>query len=402
MALWSGRFSQNMDAFVKEFNASIRFDQRLYHQDIKASIAHASMLAKQGIITHAECDQLVAGLRSIETDIKNGAIHFSFEDEDIHTAIEARLVERIGKLGEKLHIARSRNDQVQVDTRLYARSVTASIFCALGNLEQTILRQAKKYQSTPMIGYTHLRHAQPITIGFIYMAYFQMFRRDMERLQDSLSRLNLCPLGSCAIAGTARPIDRHSVAKELHFDAPTENAMDGVSDRDYIIEFLSVAATSMMHISRWAEELAWWSSPEFDFISIDDGFCTGSSSMPQKRNPDLAELLRAKSGRVYGALIQVLTVMKGMPLAYNKDFQEDKEPLFDAADTWLLSIQILDKMLRHIHYNQSKIKRCLKRSFSQIDNLDAYLASYNSYGGTAPAEVGRQIEEAHAWLTSYD
>ena len=394
MALWNGRFEKDMDDLVKDFNASISFDQRLYKEDIDGSIAHVTMLAEQGIITKEEKDQIISGLKSIYDDIKSGKVKFSTEDEDIHMAIESRLIDRIGDVGKKLHTARSRNDQVQLDTRLYTRQAIANIFCALGNLEQTILRKAEDSKDTLFIGFTHLQHAQPVTLGFWYMAYFQMFRRDMERLRDQNKRTNLCPLGACALAGTPFPTNRQSVSDQLHFSAPTENAMDTVSDRDYIIEFISSAATSMMHISRLAEELAWWNSSEFAFIDIDDGFCTGSSIMPQKKNPDMAELLRGKVGRVYGDLTRILTIMKGAPLAYNKDFQEDKEALFDAVDTWLSSIKILDKMLKNTTFRLDKISDQLNKGFLNATDVAEHLAKNSIPFREAHNLVGQMVKRA--------
>lgn len=396
MALWNGRFEKDMDVLVKAFNASISVDQRLYQEDIIGSIAHVAMLAEQGIITDAEKDKIAKGLREISQEIKDEKVKFSIEDEDIHMAIESRLIEKIGDVGKKLHTARSRNDQVQLDTRLYTRQAISTIFCALGNLEQTILRKAEKYQDTITVGYTHLQHAQPITLGFWFMAYFQMFRRDMERLRDQNKRVNLCPLGACALAGTTLPINRQSVSDQLHFSGPTENAMDTVSDRDYLIEFISTAATSMMHISRLAEELVWWNSSEFSFVDIDDSFCTGSSIMPQKKNPDIAELLRGKSGRVYGDLIQILTIMKGTPLAYNKDFQEDKEALFDAVDTWLSSIKILDKMLKHLNFREEKISEQLNHGFLNATDIAEHLAKHNIPFREAHHLVGQMVKLAEA------
>ena len=362
MALWSGRFEKDMDELVKRFNASIPFDQRLYNEDIDGSIAHVTMLANQGIVTEDERDEIIKGLEEIREEIResiyeasDGAIIsplFSYEDEDIHMAIESRLIGRIGETGKKLHTARSRNDQVQLDCRLYLQKKIGMIAAALIKFENIILDKARDYVDVLMPGFTHIQHAQPITVGFYFMAYFQMFKRDLERLKDCYSRMDYSPLGSCALAGTTFPIDRHETAAMLGFSGPTENAMDSVSDRDYMIEFLNAASISMMHISRWAEEFTWWNASEFSFIDIDDSFCTGSSIMPQKKNPDMAELLRGKCGRVYGDLMALLTVMKGTPLAFNKDFQEDKERIFDAADTWVTSIEILAKMIEHSHFRQ--------------------------------------------------
>lgn len=456
-SLWSGRFEKEMDDIVKEFNASIGFDQRMYTYDIDGSIAHVTMLSEQGFITGVEKDLLVKGLEKIRNQISNGEIVFTVDDEDIHMGIEGRLIADLGEVGKKLHTARSRNDQCQVDGRMYLRNEIKEILQNLISLETVILEKAEKYADAITIGFTHLQHAQPITIGFIFMAYFQMFRRDIDRLLDSSRRMNLCPLGACALAGTTLNINRHRVASLLGFVAPTENAMDSVSDRDYGIEFLSNAAISMMHISRWAEEFVWWNSQEFSYIAIDDSFCTGSSIMPQKKNPDMAELLRGKVGRVYGDLIQLLTVMKGTPLAYNKDFQEDKEGIFDAIDTWKSSIQIFAKMLEKTEFRMDQIEKHLAKGFLNATDIAEHFVKLNipfreaheivgkmvkfcetkgcdfdrltdadlkeidprivkaelpdfgvescvksrcSFGGTAPAEVRRQIKTGKEWIAS--
>jgi len=455
MALWGGRFEKEMDQIVKEFNASIGFDQRMYKEDIRGSIAHVSMLASCGIVTAEERDQIIAGLMTIEAGIDNGEIVFSVEDEDIHMGIESRLIEQIGDVGKKLHTARSRNDQCQVDGRLYLKGQMRQILDRLLFLEEVILEKASRYAEDITVGFTHIQHAQPITIGFVFMAYFQMFRRDAERLMDAYRRMDLSPLGSCALAGTTLPIDRHQTADMLGFAGPSENAMDAVSDRDYALEFLSCASIGMMHISRWAEEFAWWNSSEFSYIAIDDSFCTGSSIMPQKKNPDMAELLRGKTGRVYGDLMQLLTVMKGTPLAYNKDFQEDKEGMFDAADTWKASVEIFARMTEKTEFRLDKIAEQLDKGFlnatdvaehlavsgipfreahnivgrmvkaceqkgcqleeltdsdlAQIDarvttamlgdiSMEACVKARKSYGGTAPVEVRRQVANGQMWL----
>lgn len=292
MALWGGRFQKDMDDMVKKFNASIGFDQRMYQEDIQGSIAHVKMLAKQGIVTDEEAETIIKGLEGIRQDIADGKITFTADDEDIHMAVESRLIERIGETGKKLHTARSRNDQCQVDGRLYMKKEIREIVSELIHLEEVILSKAEQYKDTITVGFTHIQHAQPITAGFIFMAYFQMFKRDIERLMDTYERMDFCPLGACALAGTTFPTDRHYTSDLLGFRAPTENAMDSVSDRDYALEFLSDASISMMHLSRWAEEFVWWNSSEFSYIAIDDSYCTGSSIMPQKKNPDMAELIR--------------------------------------------------------------------------------------------------------------
>ena len=391
-ALWSGRFKKDMDSMVKEFNASIVFEQRLYNEDIDGSIAHVSMLAKQGIVTDKEAEEIIAGLEKIRREIADGTITFSVEDEDIHMGIESRLIEEIGDVGKKLHTARSRNDQCQVDARLYLKKEIKNMIAELAEMEDVILSKAEKYRDTLTVGFTHVQHAQPITIGFVFMAYFQMFRRDIERLQDTLKRMDLCPLGACALAGTTFDTDRHMTAEQLGFDAPTENAMDSVSDRDYMIEFLSDASISMMHISRWAEEFVWWNSSEFSYIAIDDSFCTGSSIMPQKKNPDMAELLRGKCGRVYGDLMRLLTVMKGTPLAYNKDFQEDKESIFDSVDTWKASVAIFSKMLENTEFRTDSIEPRLSEGFLNATDIAEHMASQGIPFREAHNIVGRMVQ----------
>ena len=391
-SLWGGRFEKDMDDIVKRYNASIFFDQRMYQEDIDGSIAHVTMLGKQGIVTQEEARQIIDGLEGIRADIAAGKIVFNVDDEDIHMGIESRLIARIGEVGKKLHTARSRNDQCQVDGRLYLKKEIGEILHSLCYLESVILEKAEKYADQITVGFTHLQHAQPITVGFVFMAYFQMFRRDIERLMDTLERMNYNPLGSCALAGTTMPIDRRLTSELLGFAAPCENAMDGVSDRDYSIEFLSDASISMMHLSRWAEEFAWWNSSEFSYIAIDDSFCTGSSIMPQKKNPDMAELIRGKVGRVYGDLMQLLTVMKGTPLAYNKDFQEDKESLFDAIDTWKASIGIFAKMLDKTEFRMDKIDQQLSKGFLNATDIAEHFAKQGIPFREAHAIVGRMVK----------
>lgn len=391
-SLWGGRFEKDMDDLVKQYNASIFFDQRMYNEDISGSIAHVTMLAQQGIVTVEERDQIIAGLEGICKDIADGKIVFTVEDEDIHMGVESRLIARIGDVGKKLHTSRSRNDQCQVDGRLYLRKEMLEIRSRLCWLESVILEKAEKYADEISVGFTHLQHAQPITLGFVFMAYFQMFRRDIERLDDALERMNYNPLGSCALAGTTMPIDRHLTSQLLGFTAPTENAMDSVSDRDYSLEFLSDASISMMHLSRWAEEFAWWNSSEFAYIAIDDSFCTGSSIMPQKKNPDMCELIRGKVGRVYGDLMQLLTVMKGTPLAYNKDFQEDKESLFDAIDTWKASIEIFAKMLDKTEFRMDQIAKQLNKGFLNATDIAEHFAKQGIPFREAHAIVGRMVK----------
>ena len=390
--LWGGRFEKDMDEIVKKFNASIGFDQRMYNEDIDGSIAHVTMLGEQGIVTMEEKDAIIDGLEAIRKDIADGKITFTVDDEDIHMGVESRLIQRIGDTGKKLHTARSRNDQCQVDTRLYLRKELKEIKEALLCFESVILEKAEKYADKITIGFTHLQHAQPITLGFVFMAYFQMFKRDISRLDDAYERMNYNPLGACALAGTTMPTNRARTAELLGFYAPTENAMDSVSDRDYILDFLSAASISMMHISRWAEEFTWWNSSEFAYIAIDDSFCTGSSIMPQKKNPDMAELLRGKAGRVYGDLMQLLTVMKGTPLAYNKDFQEDKEEMFDAIDTWKASIQIFAKMLQNTEFRMDQIEKQLGKGFLNATDVAEHFAKQGIPFREAHAIVGHMVK----------
>ena len=391
-SLWSGRFEKDMDDIVKQFNASIGFDQRMYNEDIDGSIAHVTMLGEQGIVSMEEKDIIIKGLEEIREEIASGKIVFDVNDEDIHMGIESRLIARTGDVGKKLHTARSRNDQCHVDGRLYVRKEIKEIIHRLCYLESVILEKAEKYADEITIGFTHLQHAQPITLGFVFMAYFQMFKRDIERLQDTYDRMNVCPLGACALAGTTLPTNRHRTAELLGFKAPTENAMDSVSDRDYSLEFLSDASISMMHLSRWAEEFTWWNSSEFSYIAIDDSFCTGSSIMPQKKNPDMAELLRGKVGRVYGDLMQLLTVMKGTPLAYNKDFQEDKESLFDAIDTWKASIQIFAKMLEKTEFRMDQIQKQMGKGFLNATDIAEHFAKQGIPFREAHSIVGRMVK----------
>lgn len=391
-SLWGGRFEKEMDDIVKKFNASIGFDQRMYNEDIDGSIAHVTMLGEQGIVTKEEADQIIAGLESLRGKIASGEIVFNVDDEDIHMGIESRLIAEIGDVAKKLHTARSRNDQCQVDGRLYMKKEIREVVHRLMYLESVILDKAEKYADSITVGFTHIQHAQPITIGFIFMAYFQMFKRDIERLMDTYERMNLCPLGACAMAGTTLPTNRQRTAELLGFAAPTENAMDSVSDRDYSLEFLSNAAISMMHISRWAEEFVWWNSQEFGFIDIDDSYCTGSSIMPQKKNPDMAELLRGKSGRVYGDMMQLFTVMKGTPLTYNKDFQEDKESLFDAVDTWKASIQIFANMLDKTEFRMDRIQAQLSKGFLNATDIAEHFAKQGIPFREAHSIVGRMVK----------
>ncbi len=346
MKLWAGRFQKETDTLVNNFNSSINFDARLYKQDIAGSIAHATMLGKQGIIEQAEADKIISGLKAILADIEAGEVEFTMDNEDIHMNIEAILTQRIGDTGKRLHTSRSRNDQVAVDFRLYVKEEIPTIINQVLDLEQVLIQKAEENLSTVMPGYTHLQRAQPTTFAHYMMAYANMFRRDVTRLEDCLERLDECPLGAGALATSTYPVDRQMTAKLLGFAKPTENSMDSVSDRDYAIEFLSACSILMMHLSRFAEEIILWCSWEFKYADLDDAYSTGSSIMPQKKNPDVAELVRGKTGRVYGDLMTLLTVMKALPLAYNKDMQEDKEPVFDAIDTVEMCLPVFGAMLQ--------------------------------------------------------
>jgi argininosuccinate lyase len=370
---WAGRFTQPTDKFVEEFTASIDFDRRLYRCDIKGSIAHARMLAKQGIIREEESRQIVAGLEEILGDIEQGVFPFSIALEDIHMNIEACLIERIGPVGGKLHTARSRNDQVALDIRLYLRDEIRAILDYLDRLQEALLCQAEWNLVVIMPGYTHLQIAQPILFSHHMLAYYEMFRRDAGRLADGLKRLNFLPLGAGALAGTTFPIDREFVAKELGFDGVTRNSLDSVSDRDFAIEFCGACAILMMHLSRLSEEIVLWSSADFDFVELTDAFCTGSSIMPQKKNPDVPELVRGKTGRVYGNLVGLLALMKSLPLAYNKDMQEDKELLFDSIDTVKGSLKIFADLIAEMKVKADNMRTAAARGFSTATDMADYL-----------------------------
>jgi len=373
MKLWGGRFSKDTNELVNALNASISFDQRLYEQDILGSIAHAAMLAGQGIISQEDCAAIHDGLTGILMDIKEGNVEFSAENEDIHMNVEALLTERIGDAGKRLHTARSRNDQVALDFRMYVRQETGTVTGQLLELEQVLCRRAREHQNTVMPGYTHLQRAQPISFAHHLLAYAQMFARDVTRLEDCRRRLNECPLGCGALAGTTYPIDRWKTALELDFDRPCSNSLDGVSDRDYALELLSDLSILMLHLSRFAEEIILWCSWEFKFIELDDAYATGSSIMPQKKNPDVAELVRGKTGRVYGDLMGLLTVMKGLPLAYNKDMQEDKEPVFDALDTVEMILPVFTAMLDTMTVLPENMRRAAGRGFINATDCADYL-----------------------------
>ena len=371
--LSSARFAQATDAFVEVFTASVDFDQRMAQQDIQGSIAHATMLAHCGILTEKERDVIVIGLKQIGEEIVNGEFVWSIKQEDVHMNIEARLTDLIGIAGKKLHTGRSRNDQVATDIRLYLRSEIKHISDQLTRLQTAILDLAEQHADTIMPGFTHLQVAQPITFGHHLMAWFEMLSRDQERLQDCRKRINIMPLGAAALAGTSYPIDRFMTADLLGFNRPSANSLDSVSDRDFAIEFTAVGSLIMMHLSRFSEELILWSSAQFDFIEMPDAFCTGSSIMPQKKNPDVPELVRGKSGRVTGHLMSLLMLMKSQPLAYNKDNQEDKEPLFDTADTLINCLRAYADMVPHISAKKANMYNSAKRGFATATDLADYL-----------------------------
>jgi argininosuccinate lyase len=370
---WGGRFSEPVDAFVARFTASVDFDQRLYRHDIMGSIAHASMLAKVGVLTNEERDAIKAGLQQIQSEIEAGQFNWRVELEDVHMNIEAVLTERIGVTGKKMHTGRSRNDQVATDIRLWLRDEIDLILAELTRLQQGLLGLAEAEADTIMPGFTHLQTAQPVTFGHHLLAWFEMLSRDYERLVDCRKRVNRMPLGSAALAGTTYPIDRGLTCELLGFEAISGNSLDGVSDRDFAIEFCAAASLAMMHLSRFSEELVLWTSAQFQFIDLPDRFCTGSSIMPQKKNPDVPELVRGKSGRVFGALVGLLTLMKGQPLAYNKDNQEDKEPLFDAADTLRDSLRAFADMVPAIKPKRDSMREAALRGFSTATDLADYL-----------------------------
>ena len=345
MKLWAGRFQKETDTLVNDFNSSISFDARMYKEDIAGSIAHAAMLGKQGIIEAHEAEKIIGGLQAILADIEGGRVEFSLENEDIHMNIETMLTQRIGDTGKRLHTARSRNDQVAVDFRLFVKEEIPQMIAQVLDLERVLIQKAKANLETVMPGYTHLQRAQPTTFGHYMMAYANMLKRDVTRLEDCLERMDECPLGAGALAASTYPVDRFATAAALGFRKPTDNSMDSVSDRDFAIELLSACSILMMHLSRFSEEIILWCSWEFKYVELDDAYSTGSSIMPQKKNPDVAELVRGKTGRVYGSLVTLLTVMKGLPLAYNKDMQEDKECVFDAIDTVKMCLPVFTAML---------------------------------------------------------
>ncbi|MBT0664226.1 argininosuccinate lyase [Geobacter pelophilus] len=390
--LWGGRFTQPTDKFVEEFTASIDFDKRLYHQDIRGSIAHARMLGKQGIIPMEDVLAIEKGLNEILQQIEAGTFDFSISLEDIHMNIEARLSEKIGEAGKRLHTGRSRNDQVALDIRLYLRDEIVAISAYLDMLIDALISQAEANLGVIMPGFTHLQTAQPILFSHHMLAYVEMCKRDKARMEDCLKRVNVLPLGAGALAGTTFPIDREHVAEILDFSEVTRNSLDSVSDRDFALEFIAAASILMMHLSRFSEELILWSTSEFKFVELSDSFCTGSSIMPQKKNPDVPELVRGKTGRVYGNLMALLTVMKGLPLAYNKDMQEDKEPLFDTIDTVKGSLKIFADMIREMRINVSTMRAAAAKGFSTATDVADYLVRKGLPFRDAHEVVGRAVQ----------
>ncbi len=391
MKLWGGRFTKETNQLVHNFNASISFDQKLYRQDIEGSIAHVTMLAKQGILTVEERDQIIGGLSGILKDVQDGSLEITPEHEDIHSFVETHLIERIGAAGKKLHTGRSRNDQISLDMKLYVRDEIKLIDELLLELLQSLFSIMKENTQTFMPGFTHLQKAQPITLAHHLGAYFEMLKRDRQRLTDISKRLNLSPLGAGALAGTTYPLDRDYTAGLLDFDGPTLNSMDSVSDRDYLIELLCALSTIMMHLSRFSEEIIIWNSNEYKFIELDDAYSTGSSIMPQKKNPDIAELVRGKTGRVYGALMSLLTIMKGLPLAYNKDIQEDKEFTFDAIDTVKGCLALFNGMISTMKFHKECMEQSAKKGFTNATDAADYLVNKGLPFRDAHGVVGQLV-----------
>ena len=391
MKLWGGRFTKETNQLVHNFNASLSFDQKFYHEDIQGSIAHVTMLADQGILSHEDKDSIIQGLEGIRKDLDEGKLEFTAEHEDIHSFVEAHLIERIGDAGKRLHTGRSRNDQVALDMKLYTRHEIEEMNDLLKGLLESILRIMKENLHTIMPGFTHLQKAQPITLAHHMGAYFEMFKRDRSRLSDTLERMNYCPLGSGALAGTTYPLDREETAKLLGFTGPTLNSMDSVSDRDYLIEFLNDMSIIMMHLSRFCEEIITWNTNEYQFVDIDDSYSTGSSIMPQKKNPDIAELVRGKTGRVYGALMSLLTTMKSLPLAYNKDMQEDKEFVFDAIDTTKGCIVLFHGMLDTMTFRKDRMRASAEGGFTNATDAADYLVNHGVPFRDAHGIIGQLV-----------
>ena len=391
MKLWAGRFQKETDTLVNDFNSSIGFDARLYKQDIQGSMAHAAMLGRQGIIEEHEAEKIINGLKTILSEIEGDGVEFSLDNEDIHMNIEAMLTQRIGDAGKRLHTARSRNDQVAVDTRLYVKEEIPVLIGKVLDLERVLVKKAKAHLDTVMPGYTHLQRAQPTTFAHYMMAYANMFKRDVTRLEDCLERLDECPLGAGALATSTYPVDRFATAQALGFKKPTDNSMDSVSDRDYVIELLSALSILMMHLSRFSEEIILWCSWEFKFVDLDDAYSTGSSIMPQKKNPDVTELIRGKTGRVYGALMSILTTMKGIPLAYNKDMQEDKELTFDAIDTVKGCLALFTGMVSTMQFNKANMEASAKNGFTNATDAADYLVNHGVPFRDAHGIVGQLV-----------
>ncbi|MBC5710270.1 argininosuccinate lyase [Hungatella hominis] len=391
MKLWGGRFTKETNQLVHNFNASLSFDQKFYHQDIEGSIAHVKMLAKQGILTTEDRDAIIEGLEGIRRDLESGALAFTAEHEDIHSFVEAVLTERIGEAGKRLHTGRSRNDQVALDMKLYTRDEIDEMDGLVKSLLEELLKLMEENLDTYMPGFTHLQKAQPITLAHHMGAYFEMFDRDRSRLSDIRKRMNYCPLGSGALAGTTYPLDREYTAELLGFDGPTLNSMDSVADRDYIIELLSALSTIAMHLSRFCEEIIIWNTNEYQFVEIDDSYSTGSSIMPQKKNPDIAELIRGKTGRVYGALVSILTTMKGIPLAYNKDMQEDKELTFDAIDTVKGCLALFTGMISSMTFRKDAMEASAKNGFTNATDAADYLVNHGVAFRDAHGIVGQLV-----------
>lgn len=389
--LWGGRFTKQTDQLVFDFNASITFDKRLFHEDVTGSIVHATMLAKQGILTEEERKSIVEGLTGILEDVDDGTLAIDETQEDIHSFVEATLIDRIGDAGKKLHTGRSRNDQVALDMRLYTRTRVAETDGLLKKLLETLLDTMENNLDTYMPGFTHLQKAQPITLAHHYGAYFEMFKRDRQRLADIYKRMNYCPLGAGALAGTTYPLDREYTARLLRFEGPTLNSIDSVADRDYLIEFLSALSMIMMHLSRFSEEIIIWNSNEYQFVELDDAYSTGSSIMPQKKNPDIAELVRGKTGRVYGALMALLTTMKGLPLAYNKDMQEDKEMAFDAMDTAADCITLFTGMIQTMRFRKDRMAKSAMNGFTNATDAADYLVGKGVPFRDAHGIIGRLV-----------
>ncbi|MBS5916165.1 MAG: argininosuccinate lyase [Clostridiales bacterium] len=392
--LWGGRFSKDSDHLMEDFHSSIGFDQKLYREDIRGSIAHAQMLGAVGVLTAEEAETLVQGLQAVQADIEAGKVQFTTEDEDIHMNVERLLTAKVGDVGKKLHTGRSRNDQVAVDLRMYVREQVAETRQLLLALIEVLQELAARHVETIMPGYTHLQRAQPVTFAHHLLAYIQMFRRDVVRLNDWQKNNNIMPLGSGALAGTTYPLDREQTAAALAFDAPCANSMDGVSDRDFVLDYLYAAATSMMHLSRLSEEIVLWASQEFAFIELDDAYSTGSSIMPQKKNPDVAELIRGKAGRVTGHLMAMLMTMKGLPLAYNKDMQEDKEGLFDAIDTWQKCLMMAAPMLKTLNVRADRMRSASEGGFTNATDLADYLVTKGVAFRDAHRVVGELVTYA--------